>query len=141
MQLIRHRLETASSRQKSYVDTRRQPLEFQKGDHVFLNVLPKRGIMRFGKKGKLSPFIGLFQILKRVREVAYKLALPPHLSIVHHVFHVLMLRKYLHNPSCIIAYDDCHVEKVVTYVIRHIQILDWKDHTIRNCSICLVKVL
>ena len=71
---------------------RRRPLEFEVGDHVFLNVMPKKGVVRFGKCGKLSPrFIGTFEILERVDTVAYRLALPPSMSSVHEVFHVSML--------------------------------------------------
>ena len=76
--LIRQRLLTAQSRQKSYADVRRRPLEFEVGDHVFLKVMPKRGVVRFGKRGKLSPrFIWPFEILERVCIVAYRSALPP----------------------------------------------------------------
>ena len=71
---------------------RRRPLEFEVGDHVFLKVMPKRGVVRFSKCGKLSPrFIGPFEILERVGTVAYRLALPPSMSSVHEVFHVSML--------------------------------------------------
>ena len=74
---------------------RRRPLEFEVGDHVFLKVMPKRGVFRFDKHGKLSPrFIGSFEILERINSVAYRLALPPNMSGVHKVFHVSMLRKY-----------------------------------------------
>ena len=76
--LIRQRLLTSQSRQKSYADVRRRPLEFEVGDHVFLKVILKRGVVRFGKRGKLSPrFIGPFEILERVGTVAYRLALRP----------------------------------------------------------------
>ena len=103
MGLIRKRLLTAQSRQKSYADKRRQPLEFEAGDHVFLKVMPKRGVIRFGKQGKLSPrFIGPFEILERVGAVAYRLALPPSLSGVHEVFHVSMLRKYTPDPAHVV---------------------------------------
>ena len=68
------------------------------GDHIFLKVMPKRGVVRFGKHGKLSPrYIGPFKILERVGTISYRLALPPSLSGVHEVFHVSMLRKY--NPN------------------------------------------
>ena len=68
----------AQSRQKSYADVRRLPLEFEVGGHVFLKVIPKRGVVRFGKCGKLSPrFIGPFEILERISAVVYRLALPP----------------------------------------------------------------
>ena len=74
---------------------RRRPLEFEVGDHVFLKVMPKRGVVRFGKLGKISSkFIGPFEILEMVGTFAYRLALPPSMSSVHEVFHVSMLRKY-----------------------------------------------
>ena len=86
--------------QKSYADKRRRPLEFQDGENVVLKVSPMRGVMRFGKKGKLSPrYVGPFEILEHVGKVAYRLALPPSMSNLHDVFHVSMLRKYASNPS------------------------------------------
>ena len=103
MSLIRQRLLTAQSRQKSYADVRRRPLEFEVGDHVFLKVMPNRGVVRFGKRGKLLPrFIGPFEILERVGIVAYRLALPPSMSGVHKVFHVSMLRKYALDPTHVV---------------------------------------
>ena len=90
---IRHRLLTAQSQQKSYADVRRRPLEFEVGDHVFLKVMPKKGVVRFGKRGKLSPrFIEPFEILERIGIVEYRLVLPPNMSGVHEVFHVSMFR-------------------------------------------------
>ena len=90
--LIRHRLLTTQSRKKSYTNIRRRPLEFEVGDHVFLKVIPKRRVVRFSKRGKLSSrFIGLFEVLERVGTVAYRLGLPPSMSGVHRVFHVSML--------------------------------------------------
>ncbi|WMV10310.1 hypothetical protein MTR67_003695 [Solanum verrucosum] len=77
VQLIRDRLKTAQSRQKSYANVRRRELEFQVDDWVFLKVSPMKGVMRFGKKGKLSPrYVGSYKILKRVGKVAYELELP-----------------------------------------------------------------
>ena len=82
----------AQSRQKSYANRRRQPLEFEVGDHVFLKVMPKRGVVKFAKGGKLSSrFISPFEILERVGTVAYQLVLLPSISGVHEVFHVSML--------------------------------------------------
>ncbi|GKE84418.1 retrotransposon protein, putative, ty3-gypsy subclass [Tanacetum coccineum] len=79
--VAREKLKEARTRQKSYADRHRRSLEFQPGDHVFLKVSPTRGVRRFGIKGKLSPrFIGPFEILDRVGEVSYRLALPPQLS-------------------------------------------------------------
>ena len=81
-----------SSVQKSHADIRPRPLEFEVGDHVFLKVMPKRGVIRFNKRDKLSlRYIGPFEILERVGTIAYRLALPPSLSSVHAVFHVSML--------------------------------------------------
>ena len=82
---------------------RRRPLEFEVGDHIFLKVTPKRGVVRFGKRGTLSPrFIGPFEILERIGVVAYRLALPPGMSGVHEVFHVSMLRKYTSDPAHVV---------------------------------------
>ena len=101
--LIRQCLLTAQSWQKSYADVRRRPLEFEVGDHVFLKVMPKRGVVRFDKREKLSPrFIGPFEILKRVGIVACRLALPLSMSSVHEVFHVSMLRRYTPNPAHVV---------------------------------------
>ena len=100
--LIR-RLLTAQRWQKSYADVRRRPLEFEVGDHVFLKVMPNRGVVRFGKCGKLSPrFIWPFEILDKIGIVAYQLALPPSMSSVHEVFHVSMLRKYTPDPAHVV---------------------------------------
>ena len=90
----------AQSRQKSYVDVMRRSLEFEIGDPVFLKVAPMKGVLRFERKGKLSPkFIEPFEILERVGPVAYKLALPLAHSGVHNAFHVSMLRKYVTDLS------------------------------------------
>ena len=85
------------------MDRRRRPLEFMVGDHVFVKVSPRNGAFCFGRKGKLAPrFIGPFEILQRVGEVAYRLALSPPLGRVHDVFHVSMLRHYQPDPSHVI---------------------------------------
>ena len=114
--LIRQRLLTAQSRQKSYADVRRRPLEFEVGDHVFLKVMPKRGVVRFGKRGKLTPrFNGPFEILERVGTLAYRLALPPNMSGVHEVFHVSMLRRYTPNPAHVVDWGEIEVDKDATF--------------------------
>ena len=82
---------------------RRRPLEFEVGDHVFLKAIPKRGVVRFGKRGKLTPrFIGPFEILERMGIVVYRLALPPSVLGVREVFHVSMLRKYAPDPAHVV---------------------------------------
>ena len=97
---IRKCMIAAQSRQKFYADPERRPLHFSIGDKAFLKVAPMKGVMRFGKKEKLNPrFIGPYEILKKVKNVAYRLVLPPELSGVHNVFHIFMLRKYVSDPS------------------------------------------
>ena len=82
---------------------RRQPLEFEVSDRVFSKVMPKRGVIRFGKRGKLSPrCIGPFEVLERIGTVAYRLALPPSMIGVHELFHVSMLRKYTPDPTQVV---------------------------------------
>nr|GFC10273.1 putative nucleotidyltransferase, ribonuclease H [Tanacetum cinerariifolium] len=97
--VAKEKLKEARTRQKTYVDKHRRSLEFQPGDHVFLKVSPARGVRRFSIKGKLSHrFIGPFEILDRVGDVSYRLALPSQLSHVHDVFHVSLLRGYKYHP-------------------------------------------
>ena len=101
----------AQSLQKSCVDVRRRPLEFEVGDHVFLKVMPKRGVVRFGKHGKLSPrFIGPFEILERIGTVAYRSALSPRMTDVHVVFHVSMLREYTPDPAHVVDWGQIEVD-------------------------------
>ena len=142
VKVIRERLRTAQSRQKSYADRRRRPLEFQVGDHVFLKVSPMRGLSRFGKKGKLSPrYVGPFEILERIGALAYRLALPPNLSQVHNVFHVSMLKKYMSDASHKIDYVDLEIREDMSYVEVPLKILDTKQKVLRTKTIPMVKVL
>ena len=114
--LIRRCLLSAQSRQKSYVERRCRPLEFKVSDHVFLKVMPTRGVARFGKRGKLSSrFIGPFEILKRVGTVAYRLELPPSLLGVHEVFHASMLRKYTPDPTHVVDLGELTVDTDGTF--------------------------
>ncbi|KAL6579139.1 hypothetical protein OROMI_009355 [Orobanche minor] len=131
----------AQSRQKSYADVRRRPFEFEVGDHVLLKVSPTKGVFRFGRKGKLSPrFIGPFEILERVGELAYRLALPPSLSHVHSIFHISQLRKYVPDASHIIDYDEIEVAEDVTFEERPLKILERREKQLRHKTIPLVKV-
>ena len=101
--LIRKHLLTTQSRNKSYANQRQLPLEFEAGDHVFLRVMTKRGVVRFDKGEKLSPrYIGPFEILERVGTVAYWLPLLPSLSGVNEVFHASMLRKYTPDSTHVV---------------------------------------
>ncbi|GJT28839.1 putative reverse transcriptase domain-containing protein [Tanacetum coccineum] len=95
-----------ASRQKSYADVRHKPLEFEVGDKVMLKVSPWKGVVRFGKRGKLSPrYIGPFKILSRVGPMAYKLELPRELQGIHNTFHVSNLKKCLSDEDLIIPLD------------------------------------
>ena len=140
--LIRHRLLTAQSRQKSYADVRRRPLEFEVGDHVFLKVMPKRGVVRFGKSDKLSPrFIGPFEILERICMVAYRLVLSPSMLSVHEGFHVSMLRKYTPNPAHVVDWGHIEVDTDETFEEGPVCILDSCDQVLRHKTVRLVRVL
>ncbi|KAL0537055.1 hypothetical protein IC582_026023 [Cucumis melo] len=142
IQKIRSRMHTAQSRQKSYADVRRKDLEFEIGDKVFLKVAPMRGVVRFERRGKLSPrFVGPFEILERIGPVAYRLALPPSLSTVHDVFHVSMLRKYVPDPSHVVDYEPLEIDENLSYVEQPVEVLAREVKTLRNRQIPLVKVL
>ncbi|KAM6577406.1 hypothetical protein CsatB_029243 [Cannabis sativa] len=139
---IKARMLTSQSRQKSYADPKRRDIEFQVGEHVFLRISPMKSVKRFGKRGKLSPrFIAPFEILEKVGQVAYRLALPPALSAVHNVFHVSMLRKYVSNPTHVLSYDTLELAPDLSYEEQPVQILDRKDKVLRNKTIFLIKVL
>ena len=139
---IRQRMKTAQSRQKSYADRRRKPLEFAIGDKVFLKVAPMKGVMRFGKRGKLSPrFVGPFEILERIGDLAYRVALPPAMSGIHNVFHVSMLRKYTPDPSHVLSYSTLDLRQDLTFEESPVKILDREERELRQKKIRLVKVL
>ncbi|XP_073120878.1 uncharacterized protein [Henckelia pumila] len=100
-----------------------------------------KGVMRFGKKGKLTPrFIGPFEILDRVGALAYRVAFPPKLDGVHNVFHVSMLRKYVSNPSHVLSLEPLQLSPHMTYEERPIRIFDRQERRLRNKSIPMVKV-
>ena len=98
--MIRERLKVATDKQKSYVNLKRKDIRYEIGEKVFLKVSPWKKVLRFGKKGKLSPrFIKLYEVIEKVGLVAYRLALPPELEKIHYVFHVSMLRRYRSDLS------------------------------------------
>ncbi|KAK6137219.1 hypothetical protein DH2020_029036 [Rehmannia glutinosa] len=114
---------------------------FEEGEKVFLKVAPIKGVIRFGENGKLKPrYIGPFEILTRIGDLAYQLTLPPSLSSVHNIFHVLMLRKYVHDPSHIMNYKDLEINKDLTYEEGPESILERKIHKLRNKEVALIKV-
>ncbi|GJY41954.1 putative reverse transcriptase domain-containing protein [Tanacetum coccineum] len=111
---IKSRIQAAHDFQKSYVDVRRKPLEFQVGDKVMLKVSPWKGVIRFGKRGKLNPcYIGPFKIIAKVGTVAYRLELPEQLSRVHSTFHVSILKKCMSDKTLAIPLDDIQIDDIL----------------------------
>ncbi|XP_027109339.1 uncharacterized protein LOC113759971 [Coffea eugenioides] len=142
VKLIRQRIQTIQSRQKSYADNRRKDLEFAVGDQVFLKITPLKMSLMTGKGKKLQPrFVGSYKILQRVGNVAYKLELPPNLSWIHNVFHVSMLKKYHPDPSHVLQPENVEIDEALTYKEKPIKLLDCKVKELRNKGIPLVKVL
>ena len=139
--IIQERMRTAFSRQKSYADPRRRDVQFGVGDHIFFKISPMKGVMRFGKKGKLTPrYIGPFEILDRVGNVSHRLSLPPNFGHVHPVFHISMLRKYVPHPSYILQTQEIEVHKDLSYEEVPLAIVDRQIRKLRNKEIAMVKV-
>ncbi|KAK8560261.1 hypothetical protein V6N12_013061 [Hibiscus sabdariffa] len=124
VKLIGERLKAASDRQKSYADLKRREIEYAVGDRVFLKVSPWKKVMRFGRKGKLSPrFIGPYEIVERVGPAAYRLLLPPELERIHNVFHVSMLRMYRSDPSHVMPIEEIELNPDLSYDEEPVEIL------------------
>ncbi|GJS40324.1 reverse transcriptase domain-containing protein [Tanacetum coccineum] len=138
---IKERLKTARSRQKSYADKRRKPLEFQVGDRVLLKVSPWKGVVRFGKKKKLAPrYVGPFEIVECVGPVAYRLKLPQELSCVHDTFHVSNLKKCLAEPDVQVPLDEIEIDENLRFVEEPIEIVERDVKKLKRRRISLVKV-
>ncbi|GKF26053.1 putative reverse transcriptase domain-containing protein [Tanacetum coccineum] len=138
---IKDRLKAAHDRQKSYADKRRKPLEFSVGDYVLLKVSPWKGVVRFGKKGKLSPrFIGPFEIIKKIGPVAYRLDLPEELDGVHDTFHVSNLKKCLADPILQAPLDEIQVDAKLNFVEEPMEILEREFKKLKRSRIVSVKV-
>jgi len=138
---IQNRLKAAQDRQKSYADVRRKPLEFQVGDKVLLKVSPWKGVIRFGKRGKLNPrFIGPFEILERIGPVAYRLRLPQELNRIHDVFHVSNLKKCLSDETLIIPLEELRIDDKLHFVEEPVEIMDRDAKQLKQSRIPIVKV-
>ncbi|GKA95347.1 putative reverse transcriptase domain-containing protein [Tanacetum coccineum] len=138
---IKHRLHASRDRQRNYADKRRKLLEFQVDDKVMLKVSPWKGVICFGKRGKLNPcYIGPFKILAKVGTVAYRLELPKKLSRVHSTFHVSNLKKCLSDEPLTISLDEIHVDDKLNFIEEPIEIMDREVKRLKKSRIPIVKV-
>ncbi|GKB69014.1 hypothetical protein Tco_0930426 [Tanacetum coccineum] len=138
---IKDRLKAARDRQKSYADKRRKPLEFSVSDYVLLKVSPWKSLVRFGKKGKLSPrFVGPFEIIEKVGPVAYRLDLPEELDGVHDTFHVSNLKKCLADPMLQVPLDEIRVDAKFNFVEVSVEIVEREFKKLKWSRIAIVKV-
>ncbi|GJW37463.1 hypothetical protein Tco_0060383 [Tanacetum coccineum] len=123
--LIKEKLKVARDRQKSYAEKRRKPLELEVGDRVLLRVSSWKGIVHFGKNGKLAlRYVGPFEILERIGLVAYRLRLPEELNSVHDTFHMSNLKKCLADANLHVPLDEIKVDKTLRFVEEHVEIMD-----------------
>nr|GFB98300.1 putative reverse transcriptase domain, ribonuclease H-like domain, aspartic peptidase domain protein [Tanacetum cinerariifolium] len=138
---IKNQLLAARSRQKSYTDVRHKPLELEVGDRVMLKVSPWKGVIRFGKRGKLSPrYIGPFKILSRIGSVAYKLDLPQELHGIHNTFHVSNLKKCLEDEELVILLDEVKIDDKLHFIEEPVESMDREVKQLKQSRIPIVKV-
>ncbi|GJX88000.1 putative reverse transcriptase domain-containing protein [Tanacetum coccineum] len=138
---IKQRMQAARDRQKSYADLRRKPMEFQVGDRVMLKVSPWKGVVRFGKRGKLNPrYVGPFKVLEKVGSVAYKLELPQELSRVHNIFHVSNLKKCYSDEPLAVPLEGLHIDDKLQFVEEPVEIMEREIKRLKRSRIPLVKV-
>ncbi|GKF25036.1 hypothetical protein Tco_0080930 [Tanacetum coccineum] len=134
-------MQAAQDRQKSYTDRKWKPMEYEVGDRVMLKVSPWKGVMRFGKRGKLNPrYVGPFRVLAKVGKVAYKLELPQELSRVHHTFHVSNLKKCCADEPLIMSLEGNYVDDKLQFVEEPVKIMEWEIKRLKRSRIPLVKV-
>ncbi|GJV26140.1 putative reverse transcriptase domain-containing protein [Tanacetum coccineum] len=138
---IKQRMQAARDRQKSYADLKRKPMDFQVGDNVMLKVSPWKGVVRFGKRGKLNPrYVGPFKVIEKVGDVAYKLELPEELSRVHNTFHVSNLKKCYADEPLAVPLDGLHFDDKLQFVEEPVEIMDREVKRLKRSRIPLVKV-
>ncbi|GKF53800.1 hypothetical protein Tco_0160710 [Tanacetum coccineum] len=134
-------MQAACDRQKSYADLKRKPMELQVGDKVMLKVSPWKGVVRFGKRGKLNPrYVGPFKVVEKVREVAYKLELPEELSRVHNTFHVSNLKKCHADEPLAVPLDGLHLNDKLHFIKEPLEIVGREVKRLKRSRIPLVKV-
>ncbi|GKC90509.1 hypothetical protein Tco_1151158 [Tanacetum coccineum] len=134
-------MQATHNRQKSYADLKCKPMEFQVGDKVMLKVSSWKGVVHFGKRGKLNPrYVGPFKVLEKVGEVAYKLELPEELSRVHNTFHVSNLKKCHADEPLAVLLDGLHLDDKLYFVEEPLEIVGREVKRLKRSRIPLVKV-
>ena len=137
---VQGNLKIAQDRQKSQEDLKRTPKEFQVGEHPFIRVRPKKSSLRLGTNAKLAPrYCGSFEILSKIGQAAYQLTLPLNLR-VHNVFHLSVLKKYVHDATHVINWNDVQVEPEGDFLVEPDCILERREISLRNRTIGQVKV-
>ncbi|XP_070039759.1 uncharacterized protein [Nicotiana tomentosiformis] len=141
VKVIPERLRTAPSMQMSYAHRKVRDVAYMASKKVLLRMSPMKGVMRFGKERKLSSrFIGPFEMLDRIGEVAYRLALPPSLAGVHTIFHVSMYRKCHEDRSHVLDFTTVQLDETLAYEEESMAILDRQVHKLRSKSYPSVKI-
>nr|GEZ24810.1 putative reverse transcriptase domain-containing protein [Tanacetum cinerariifolium] len=139
--LVKEKPKATRDHQKIYVDYGRNSLEFEVGDRVLLKVTPWKGVVHFGKKGKLAPrYLGPFEILVRIGLVAYRLRLHEELNTVHDTFCVSNLKKCLANANLHVPLDEIKVDKTLCFVEEPVEILDREIKKLKHKKTLLLKV-
>lgn len=125
-------MRSAQDIQKVYADQKMTYRNFEVGEHVYVRTRPKKSTLRWNTCAKLAPrFCGPFQILERVGLVAYRLALPGHIQ-VHNVFHVFVLKRYIHDPKHVIHWQNFQVELDNEFLVEPQRILKRREITLRK---------
>nr|GEY19968.1 putative reverse transcriptase domain, ribonuclease H-like domain, aspartic peptidase domain protein [Tanacetum cinerariifolium] len=137
---IKKCIQVAHERQKSYADRRRKPLEFEVGDKVMLKMLPWKGVIHFGKRGKLNPcYIRPFKILAKVGMLSYRLELPEQLSRVHSTFHVSNLKKCFVDEPLAISLEEIQIDDKLYFIKEPVEIMDQEVKQLKQSRIPIVK--
>ncbi|GKE45397.1 hypothetical protein Tco_1472681 [Tanacetum coccineum] len=134
-------MQAAHDRQKNYADLKRKPMDFQVRDKVMLKVLPWKGVVCFGKQGKLNPrYVRPFKVLGKVGAIAYKLELTQELSRVHNTFHVSNLKMCHADEPLVVPLDGLHIDDKLHFVKEPVEIMDREVKRLRQRHVPIVKI-